>query len=478
MSPTDWKLIALAVFAVGILVLLVTRLKLNAFAALLLAGLFVGGGAALMGVTYKPAGAAEARALTMLDVGKIFQDGMGATLGGIAAIIGFGTMLGKLLAESGGAEVLAKRFSAFFGPQRVGWCIMALALAVGLTTWFAVGLILLLPILLTLTRETGQPFLRLALPLLSFLSVMHGVMPPHPGPVIAIEALHANTGKVLLWGFLIGIPVAAIAGPLYARWAVKHVEAQPPEFVPKTGALREGLRLPGFGLTLFAILLPVLLMLVATLVELVKVQATPGGAVATFLASPTGASLTKTAMFIGSPTIALLIAVLFALWALGTNCGHRPPQLMKFTEECIGAVGMTLLVVGGGGGFARVLKEVGVAGSMGAWADMMHLSPLLYGWLVAAFIRVATGSATVAITTASGLLIPVVAAHPGTNVELLVVCIGCGSLFLSHLNDGGFWIVKDCLGLSVQQTLRTWTVCETIVGLAGLGITLLVSLFV
>jgi GntP family gluconate:H+ symporter len=434
MSPTDWKLIALAVFAVGILVLLVTRLKVNAFAALLLAGLFVGGGAALMGVTYKPSGATEARALTMLDVGKIFQDGMGATLGGIAAIIGFGTMLGKLLAESGGAEVLAKRFNAFFGPQRVGWCIMALALAVGLTTWFAVGLILLLPILLTLTRETGQPFLRLALPLLSFLSVMHGVMPPHPGPVI--------------------------------------------EFVQKTGALREGLRLPGFGLTLFAILLPVLLMLVATAVELVKAQAAPGGAVAAFLLTHTGVSLTKTAMFIGSPTIALLIAVLFGLWALGTNCGHRPPQLMKFTEDCIGAVGMTLLVVGGGGGFARVLKEVGVAGSMGAWADMMHLSPLLYGWLVAAFIRVATGSATVSITTASGLLIPVVAAHPGTNVELLVVCIGCGSLFLSHLNDGGFWIVKDCLGLSVQQTLRTWTVCETIVGLAGLGITLLVSLFV
>jgi GntP family gluconate:H+ symporter len=388
---------------------------------------------------------------------------MGATLGGIAAIIGFGTMLGKLLAESGGAVVLAKGFNAFFGPKRAGLCIMALALAVGLSTWFAVGLLLLLPILITLTKETGQPFLRLALPLLSFLSVMHGVMPPHPGPVVAIEALHANTGLVLLWGFVIGIPVAAIAGPLFARYAVKHVTASPPASALNTEEMPVNHRPPGFGLTLFSILLPVLLMLLGAGVELAKMQGTRIGSIA---------------LFLGNPTIALLIALLFALWSLGTRCGHTPARLLYFTETSIATVGMTLLVVGGGGGFARVLKEAGVATSLGTLADVMHLSPLFYGWFVAAFIRVATGSATVAITTASGLLVPVVAAHPGVNVELLVVCIGCGSLFLSHLNDGGFWIVKDCLGLTVPQTLRTWTVCETLVGLAGLGITLLVRLFV
>ncbi len=292
---------------------------------------------------------------------------------------------------------------------------------------------------------------------------MHGVMPPHPGPVLAIEALHANTGMVLLWGFVIGIPVAAIAGPLYASWAVRHVAVAPPQSVPSMEALPPGQRLPGFGLTLFSILLPVFLMLLAAGVELAQMKATPLG---------------RVALFLGSPSIALLIAVLFALWSLGTRCGHPPASLLRFTEQSIGTVGMTLLVVGGGGGFARVLKESGVAGSLGTLADVMHLSPLFYGWFVAAFIRVATGSATVAITTAGGLLVPVVAAHPGVNVELLVVCIGCGSLFLSHLNDGGFWIVKDCLGLTVPQTLRTWTVCETLVGLVGLGITLLVSLFV
>src|SRR6187402_419271 len=228
MSPADLKLIVLALAAIGVLVLLVTWLKLNAFVSLVLASLVVGAGAVLMGQTVVAAGGRVP--YTMLGVAKSIQDGIGGTLGGIAAVLGLGTMLGKLLAESGGAEVLGKRFAAFFGAKRIQWCIIALALAVGLTTWFAVGLILLVPILLTLTRETKQPFLLLAIPLLSCLSVMHGVMPPHPGPVVAVDALKAvnlapNMGMVLLWGFVIGLPTAIIAGPIFARRAVKVVEA-------------------------------------------------------------------------------------------------------------------------------------------------------------------------------------------------------------------------------------------------------------
>lgn len=440
MDANDWKLILLALASIGALVVLVTRLKINAFIALLLAALILGAGSGM----------------AMPLVLKAFQDGLGATLGSTAGVIGLGVMLGKLLAESGGAEILARRFNAFFGPQRVGWCIMALAIAVGLTTWFAVGLLLLLPILLTLTRETKRPFLLLAIPLLSFLSVMHGLMPPHPGPVIAIDALKANTGLVLVWGFVIGIPTAAIAGPFFARWAVKRVSAETP--APNVRDWSERLVPPPFGLTLFSMLLPVGLMLLGTLSELVLPKDDPLRAAATF---------------IGNPTIALGIAVLFALWSLGKRCGHDGPRLLKFTEESIATVGMTLLVVGGGGGFARVLREAGVAVSLGDFAQMMHLPPLVYAWLVAAFIRVATGSATVSITATSQLLAPMLATMPGVNPELLVVAIGCGSLFLSHLNDGGFWIVKDCLGLTVGQTLRTWTVTETIIGIAGLLITLL-----
>ncbi len=459
MNPQDWKLIGLALGAVALLVLLVTRLKLNGFIALVLASLLVGGGAVLLEQPVKVAGG-RLEPYTMQAVAKSIQDGVGATLGGIAAVLGLGAMLGKLLADSGGAEILAKRFALWFGKERIQWCIMLLALVVGLTTWFAVGLVLLLPILLMLTRETGQPFLRLTLPLLSCLSVMHGVMPPHPGPVVAVEALHANTGLVLFWGFIVGLPTAAMAGPLFAKWAVKHVAANPPDLGLRTDSVAEGLKMPGFGVTLFSILLPVGLMLLSTVAE---------------LSLPKGDVLREALTFIGNPTMALLLSVCFALWSLGSNCGYSLPQLLKSTESSVAMVGMTILVVGAGGGFARVLRDGGVADAIGRFGDQMHLSPLLYGWLISAFIRVATGSATVAITTASGLLVPVLAQHPEltqAHVALIIVAVGCGSLFLSHLNDAGFWIVKDCLGLSVQQMFKTWTVCETIVGIAGMLVAL------
>lgn len=459
MNPHDLKLIVLALAAIGVLVLLVTKWKINAFVSLVIASLVVGGGAVAMEQTVIGVGG-KAVSYTMLGVAKSIQDGLGATLGGIAAVLGLGAMLGKLLAESGGAEVLAKRFAAFFGAKHIQWCMIALALAVGLTTWFAVGLILLLPILLTLTRETKQPFLLLVLPLLSCLSVMHGLMPPHPGPVVAVETLKANMGLVLFWGFVVGLPTAMVAGPLFAKWAVKNVEAFPPQ--PETAVATDpNLRRPGFGLTLFSILLPVFLMLLATLAELLL---------------PKGHTLREIATFIGNPTMALLGSVIFCLWSLGLNCGYTKARLLKFTETSVAGVGMTILVVGGGGGFARVLRDSGVADAIGRVGEGFHLSPLLYGWLISAFIRVATGSATVAITTASGLLVPVLALHPEltqTHTALIIVAIGCGSLFMSHLNDAGFWIVKDCLGLSVQQTFKTWTVCETIVGLIGLLFALL-----
>jgi GntP family gluconate:H+ symporter len=442
MTPSQWLLIALALAGVGVLVLLVMRVRLNAFLALSIAALCVGAGAGM----------------PLLSVAYAFQDGLGTTLGGVAAVICLGVMLGKLLAESRGAEVLAKRMVAIFGPRRIGLCIMTLALVVGLTTWFAVGLILLLPILHTLTRETQRPFLQLALPLLACLSVMHGLMPSHPGPVVAIQALHANAGIVALWAMILGLPTAAIAGPLFARWASRHVEVSPAPM--SVHPLAPGRRWPEFGLTLFSMLLPVLLMMMGTGAGLVLPPRKVGADIAGF---------------IGNPSVALLISVLFAFWSLGTKCGFNRVELARFAEESVASIGMAVLIVGGGGGFAKVLQESGAAAAMGALAQAMHLPPLVYAWLVSAFIRVSTGSATVAITAASALMGPELAAHPGTNVELVVISMGCGSLFLSHLNDGGFWIVKECLGLSVGQTLRSWTLCETIIGLAGLALTLLAN---
>ncbi len=466
MNGADWKLIALALASIGVLVLLVTRARINAFIALAVASLVVGTGAVLwLGVPARDATGAVIKAAangatplyTMPGVMKSFAEGLGGALGGVTAMIALGTMLGKLLAESGGAEVLALRFIAFFGAKRIQLCIMALALTIGLTTWFAVGLVLLAPIVLTLTYQTRQPFLRLFLPLLSCLSVMHGVMPPHPGPSLAAGNLDLSMGLVLAWGFLIGIPTAAVAGPLYARFIVGRVQADPPPAPDKRTSLGAGHTLPGFGITLFSILLPVLLMLFATAGELLL---------------PANDRLRVFLSFVGNPTVALLLAVLLGGWTLGLRCGYNASQVLKFTETAVASIGMAIIVIGAGGGFARVLRDAGVADSIGRVSIALGLSPLLFGWIISAFIRVATGSATVAITTASLLLKDYLAVHaPGLDDNhraLIVIAIGCGSLFLSHLNDAGFWMVKECLGLSVGQTLRTWTVCETIVGIAGM----------
>lgn len=447
-------LVVLTAASIGLVILLVARWKMNAFIALLVASMLMGIAAVTRGISGTPAGGA-AKPLAMLDVLEMFQTGMGKTLGAIGAILVLGAILGKLFGESGGAEVLAKKFAAILGPKNVHWLIPILALIIGLTTWFVVGLLLLLPILLTLTRETKRPFLLLALPLLSFLSVMHGLMPPHPGPVIALAKLHGDAGKLLLWGFLIGIPVAAIAGPLFARIAIKRVTVNPPAFAP---ILQENQRLPGFGVTLITILIPIVLLLAGTVAELAHMD------------SP---AIHAVIHFVGNPTIALLIAVLVAFYTLGVRCGHTPAQLLRITEQSVASIAMPVIVVGAGAGFGRVITDMGVARILGDIAAHGHLSPIVYGWLAAAFIRVATGSATVAITIASELIAPVLASATGVNTELVIISIGCGSLFLSHLNDGGFWVVKECLGLTVGETLRTWTITETLIGVCGLGLCIL-----
>ena len=439
-----------ALLAIAVLVGLVTWLKLNPFIALLLSSLALG---AMVVATQLPV--AGVIPLTMSGVLEAFQAGFGKTLASTGSIIVLGVVFGKLLAESGGAGVLARQFIRTLGPERIGLCIILLALCVGMTTWFAVGLLLILPIVITLAKETGKPFLLLVLPMLSFLSVMHGLMPPHPGPVIAIKELQADMGKVILWALVLGIPVAAIAGPFFARLAVKRVAVATPDFTP---SISVGQVLPSFGLTLFTVLLPVLLLLGGTATELLQAKETSVG---------------KGMMLLGHPVMALLLSVLFAMWAFGRRCGRSALELLKFSEQSVAGIGMTLILVGAGGGFALVMKEAGVAKQLAELAASAGLPLLLYGWLVSAFIRVATGSATVAITVAAGFIAPVLAAHPGTSPELMVISIGCGSLFLSHLNDSGFWMVKECLGLTVGQTLRTWTITETLIGFSGLGMALL-----
>lgn len=432
-NPEITHLLLLSLLSVAVLITLIAWVRMNAFLALLLAAMVMG-----LGSGMNPAAMMTA-----------FEKGMGGTLGGIAGILGLGTILGGLLAASGGAEVLAKALIKLFGPKRVHWCLMALGLCIGLTTWFAVGLVMLVPILLTLARETKEPFLKLAIPLLAVLSIMHGVMPPHPGPVVALQALHADLGKVILWGLLAAVPVAAISGPIFARWAVRHVQAEAPEMPPVDPSVASR-KLPSLGVTIAVLTVPIMLLLTQTVAEL--------------LVDDKESTIRKVTSVIGNPTLALGLSVIFA----GLAFRFTRNEALRIGERAIAAVGMTLLVVGAGGGFKGVLEASGAANAIGAMATAAHLPPLVFGWVCAALVRVATGSATVAITTASGLVAPLVLSTPGVNPELVVVGIGCGSLFLSHLNDAGFWIVKETLGLTVSQTLRTWTVTETLVGVTGL----------
>lgn len=446
MTPESIKLLVLTAGAVASLILLVAWLRIHAFLALLFAALVVGLGAGLLEAPAVAGGAP----ITAAGTAKAFQEGMGKSLGGIAAVLGLGTMLGGLLAASGGAEVLAQRLTAYFGEKRVNLVLMIVALAVGFTTWFAVGLVMLLPILLTLTKETKQPFLKLALPMLAVLSIMHGVMPPHPGPLLALDELGANLGKVILWGLVAAIPIAAVSGPIFAKWAVKRVSVSAPEPpAPDPDAVQR--RRPSLGMTVAALALPVILILTHTISE---------------LAFDKDHQIYRITEVIGNPTLALAVAVLFAAWAFG----FTRTESLKIVEKSLGPVGMTLLLVGGGGGFNNVLQASGAAAAIGQMAGTLNLPIMLFGWVCAALIRVATGSATVAIIAAVGLVKPLMVPGADVNPELLVVAIGCGSMILSHVNDAGFWIVKESLGLTVSQTLRTWTVTETLIGITGLGV--------
>jgi gluconate:H+ symporter, GntP family len=445
----EHRLLVVALVAVIGLVVLIARFRLHAFLALTLAALFMG----------------VCSGMEPPKIGAAYADGVGAVLRGIAAVVGLGTILGKLLAESGGAAVVARTLIRALGERNVPWTMLIVAFIVGIPTWFTVGLVLLIPVLFAVVKETKSSLILLGVPVLAGLSVAHGLVPPHPGPMAAIGTLGAqagetDVGKVILYGLLIGLPTAALGGPIFARWIARHVEVQVSGIGEELSRQREPVNPPGFGLALFTIVLPILLMLLATLGDLA-------------LAKESFAR--RWLSFIGDPTVAMLAGVLFAYWSFGVARGIGRARLAKFTEECLGPVATVLLVVGAGGGFSRVLTASGVGDVIANIAKASDIHPLVLGWLVAAAIRGATGSATVAITTAAGILVPVALATPDLNLELLVIAMGAGSLILSHVNDGGFWFVKEYFNLTVAQTLRTWTVMETIVSVAGLGGVLLLN---
>jgi gluconate:H+ symporter, GntP family len=444
---TDAGLLLNALAAVIGLVVLIARFKLNSFVALVVAALF-------MGVT---------SGMELRTIASAFQDGVGAVLGSVAVVVGLGIILGKMLEESGGAGVVASTLIAALGERRLHWTMLAVALIVGLPVFFTVGLVLLTPIVFAVARETGTPLLRLGIPLLAGLSVMHGLVPPHPGPMVAAEVFKADVGLTILYSLIVGIPTAVVAGPMFGAFVARRIT------LDVSGSLTAPRRpspartsVPGFGLTIATILLPVALMLAAALADLTL---------------PPNDSIRQAVDFVGHPIVAMLIAVLFSFYSFGAARGFGREDILRFSNDCVAPAAAILLVVGAGGGFNRVLVTSGVGGAIAALASGSGLSILLLGWLVAALIRVATGSATVAITTAAGIIAPIATTTP-VNVELLVLAMGAGSLIMSHVNDAGFWFVKEYFGMTVPETLKTWTVMETIIAVVALVLILLLDLVV
>jgi GntP family gluconate:H+ symporter len=456
----DTRLILVALGGIVLIVALIVWAKLHPFLSLILGSAFV----------------SLASGVATGDVVKNFESGVGSTLQEVGLLIALGAMLGKLLADSGGANQVIDTLLAKARGAAVPWAMALVAVIIGLPMFFEIGLVLLLPVIVLVTQRSGHRLMRIAIPALAGLSALHGLIPPHPGPLLAISAVHAELGTTLALGILVAIPTVVIGGPLFsylaARWVPVGAPAvaggidlrEEPERDGQGEDERERRR-PSFGITLATILFPVVLMLSKALADIIDTDADhPSQARVIF-------------DFIGEPLVALVLAVLLAMLTLGYNVGFSAQKLLTEIGESVGPVAAVILIVGAGGGFKQTLIGAGVGDSVAKWANHAHISVLLLGYLIAVALRLATGSATVATVTAAGIVAPLATSLSPTHAALLALAIGTGSLFLSHVNDAGFWLVKELFGLTVGQTFKTWSVMETLVSLVGFGFVSLLYAF-
>ncbi|WP_122430194.1 gluconate:H+ symporter, partial [Pseudomonas viridiflava] len=349
-----------------------------------------------------------------------------------------------------------------FGKQKVHWAMMFSAFLVGIPLFFEIGFVLLIPLVFIVARRTGVSIVKIGIPLLAGLSAVHGLVPPHPGPLLAIGIFGADIGKTIFYGLIIALPTAIIAGPIYGKWISKYIPGTPSqELMDQIAKESSTENLPGFGITLVTILLPVFLMLLKTFAD---------------VALPEGNMFRIWMDLIGHPITALLAALLLAFYTFGAARGFDRAKIMKLLDQSLAPVAAIVLIVGAGGGFKQMLVASGVGDVIGHMAVQAQINPIMLAWLVAAVIRVATGSATVATITGAGIVAPVVGLIPGVNRELLVLATGAGSLILSHVNDAGFWLVKQYFNMTVAETFKTWTVMETILSVVGLIFIMLLSM--
>jgi GntP family gluconate:H+ symporter len=391
--------------------------------------------------------------LPAAGVVSAFEKGVGDTLGGVGLVIALGTMLGRLMAESGAADTVVSAMLARAGPRGAPWAMACAATLIGVPIFFEVGVVLLMPMVLLLARKTGGSVLRVGIPALAGLSVLHGLLPPHPGPLIAATTLHADLGRMFALGLVVAIPTLVLAGPVFGGFIARRIEPTPPQSLVDDLARASAGRPPGFAVSVATLLLPVALMLLRTGVD---------------LTGATGA-VRSAALVLGHPAVAMLASVLVAMATFGYRCGKNARQVGALLGESLAPVAAIVFIIGAGGGFKQTLVASGIGDTLAKAAASTGLPPLLMGWLVAAAIRVATGSATVATVTASGMMAPLASTLHGAGAPLLALSIGAGSLFLSHVNDAGFWLVKEYFGMSVAETLRSWSVMETLISVVALA---------
>lgn len=456
-SAHAWYLLACVAGTVLLLLLLVVWLRLHAALGLMVAAVALG----------------VASGMPLKQVPAAFAGGVGNMMGHIAIILAMGALLGRLLADSGAGAALGRVLVEGCGPKGMLWALLALGILVGMPVFFEVGLVLLMPIIVEAAERSQRPAILVALPVMAGLSAMHGLVPPHPATMLAATVFHADVGRTILWGLVVGVPAAALAGPVLAWVLIRRWERSGKTLgaMPAIGAAVEAGTDPagslpqpaGVAQALVVILLPVALIFL--------------GSWADKVAAP-GSLVNRVLLLAGSPDIAMVIAGLAALALLGghiqTGREHGPERLRRLTADSFVPIAGVLVILSAAGGLSGVLKESGAAEATVGLAMGAHFPPLVLAWAMAAVVRVCMGSATVAMAVTAGVLAPM-AGHMGVNPVMLVMATGCGSLILSHVNDSGFWLVNSLFKMDVKETLASWSVLETVLAVSGLGVTLLVA---
>ena len=449
-------LLLVTFLSIGLLLYLVLRVKLHPFLSLLITAMF-------LGVT---------SGMPLSKVNTAIQNGLGGTLGFVATVVGIGGIFGQILEASGGTEAIARNLIRRFGKDKAHWSLVMAGFLIAIPVYFDVGFIILVPVVYALAKDTKRSTLFYAIPLLAGLAVTHTFVPPTPGPVAVADMLGADLGWVILIGSLIGLPVAILAGPVFGSYISKKIDVAPPKHMMEelnNGTEQSECSLPSFTAVATIIGMPLMLMVVKSVIELlIKLGYMQEGIVYDI------------SVFVGHPFTALIIATLMAAYFLGTRRGFTRKQLLDVSAKALAPAGMIILIIGSGGAFKEMLIQSGVGNVLAEGISATKLPPTVLAFIIAAAVRITLGSATVSMITAAGIIGPILEAYTLSEIHLalIVISIASGATILSHVNDSGFWLVGKYLGLTEMQTLRSWTVMETIIALGGFGIALLLSFFV